>query len=129
MPGVYRLAKGTAIRHADEVLQYQGTAMTVPEVVPGTMLKGLDGQVVKGDFKIGGKYVCHYIKSAKKPAVLSITGTGMAVPFHMIVRDWQDAMQKGARACEAFEKGEAAPEEGVFRHIGSQVSVKWPGTH
>ena len=115
-------------RHADEILQYQGTPLTAPEVVPGTMLKGLDGAVIKGDFKIG-PYVMHYTKAARKPAILSIDGTGMAVPYHMIVRDWGDAMSKGQRAAEAFIKGEAAPDEGVFRHVGSRVSVPWPGTN
>lgn len=99
--------------------------LSPPEVVPGTVLEDDKGNVIRGVFRIG-PYQAEYIRLNGKLPYCTIAGP-MPVPFTMIVKGWADAQAKAMKACDAFVKGQAAPEEGVFQHPGSKTAVKWPG--
>jgi hypothetical protein len=101
------------------------TALSPPEVVPGTVMQDENGDIIRGVFRVG-PYQAEYVRLRSKLPYCTIAGP-MPVPFTMIVNSWADAQTKVLRACDAFQKGLAAPDEGVFQHIGSRVAVKWPG--
>jgi hypothetical protein len=122
-----RLSKAAqqGIVHLDDAFFDPGvlTTLSPPEVVPGTVMENERGEIIRGVFRIG-PYQCEYRRLDGKLPFVTLSSPQMHLPYSMIVGSWSDAQSKALKACDAFARGVAAPDEGVFHRIDAVLKPK-----
>lgn len=87
--------------------------------LPGVRVRArLDGsaRVRREEFTLEGGYICLYRKAVGGPAILTINGPTLALPFHMVVKGPRDARVRAAEARVDFNEGRT-PRSGVYRRV------------
>ena len=71
------------------------------------------GADARGVFAIGS-YRCRYLRKAGGVGVLTIQAPSLPTPYHIVVKTWNESLERGREAVAAFKAGRA-PARGVFR--------------
>lgn len=75
-----------------------------------------------------GRYIFQFRKAGKGVPILTVTGAGLPMPYHMVVRGHHDAVSRTPDVARAFDEG-SVPLEGVFRQESdAAVRVKYRRT-
>ena len=115
-PTLHPLLKAVPANVVDQVVR--------PDL--GSIQRDALGRPTAAKFHVG-EYLFRFAKSAKGMPILTVTGPGCTMPYHMVVRSHADAMRQAPDIARTFADGRV-PDEGVFRkEDDAAVRVRYPG--